>query len=121
MTNWIENNMETKEIIERVFTADKYEIEVITNFGEYSATEFRYNAERGINDFGMKEVPMDGMFKCDETTFSILTEKMINPKEYRDIIADIHCGEERELTDDERKEYGIETVAEYFERLKKEK
>ena len=31
----------------------------------------------------------------------------------------IHCGDERELTEDERKEYGIETVAEYLESLKK--
>lgn len=33
----------------------------------------------------------------------------------------IHCGEERELTEEERKEFGIETVAEYFEKLHKEK
>jgi len=94
----IEKDMETKEIIKRVFTADKYEIEVITNFGEYSATEFRYNTERRINDFGVKEFSMDGMFKCDETTFSIIAEKILNPPSHDDMFITIHCREkEREV------------------------
>ena len=45
-----------------------------------------------------KRINKDGFIKVGETVFSILKEKILNPSEYRDIIADIYCrGKEREV------------------------